>query len=296
METVNKYIFLMMSVGIVNITFAQQQPNFLFYQQNMSVINPAYSGSEGSLMSINYSSSWVGVNDAPKSATFVYNSREKNNASWGFSYLSDKVYVENQGIISVDFSYRLQLSENTNLHMGLKGGSLYNSLSLDGINRITNESNSVLGAVQNFINPLFGVGAYVRGEKAFVGISVPNVLNSKRYKEVNGLALTATDRPHFYLSSGLIIKLNDQIGFEPNFLYRFVSGAPNLVTAFANINFNDKIKVGTGVSNNNYIAGLILFEGLERLHIGYGYEMSQRTFKFALRANSHELMIRYKLD
>ncbi len=77
METVTKYIFLMMSVGIVNITYAQQQPNFLFYQQNMSVINPAYSGSEGSLMSINYSSSWVGVNDAPKSATFVYNSREK---------------------------------------------------------------------------------------------------------------------------------------------------------------------------------------------------------------------------
>jgi len=296
MEAVNKFIFFMMSVGIVNITYAQQQPNFLFYQQNMSVVNPAYSGSEGSLMSINYSSSWAGVNDAPKSATLVYNSREKNNASWGFSYLSDKVYVESQGIISVDFSYRLQLSENTNLHLGLKGGSLYNSLSLDGINRITNESNYVLSSVQNFINPLFGIGAYARGEKAFVGFSVPNVLNSKRYKDVNGLALTATDRPHFYLSGGLKIKLNDQIGFEPNFLYRIVSGAPNLVTAFANINFNDKVKVGTGVSNNNYIAGLLLFESLERLHIGYGYEMGQRTFKFALRANSHELMIRYKLD
>ncbi len=60
------YTYLLFFVGFTAITYAQQQPNFLFYQQNMSVINPAYSGSEGSLMSINYSSSWVGVNDAPK--------------------------------------------------------------------------------------------------------------------------------------------------------------------------------------------------------------------------------------
>lgn len=294
MKTLDTYLNFLLVIGFIGISYAQQQPNFLFYQQNMSVINPAYSGSEGSLISINYSSSWVGVNDAPKSATFVYNSREKNNASWGFSYLSDKVYVESQGIISVDFSYRLQLSENTNLHLGLKGGSLYNSLSLDGVNRITNESNSVLGAVQNFINPLFGIGAYVRGEKAFVGISVPNVLNSKRYKDVNGLALTATDRPHFYMSGGLSVELNDQIGFEPSFIYRFVNGAPNLLTAFANINFNDKIKVGTGVSNNNYISGLLLFSLIENMDVGYGYEMGQRNSDIALRANTHELLIKYK--
>jgi hypothetical protein len=75
-----------------------------------------------------------------------------------------------------------------------------------------------------------------------------------------------------------------------------VSGAPNLVTAFANFNFNDQVTVGTGISNNNYIAGLILFTGLERLDIGYGYEMGQRGSSVALRSNSHELMIKYKLD
>ncbi|NVJ64480.1 MAG: type IX secretion system membrane protein PorP/SprF, partial [Flavobacteriaceae bacterium] len=95
-------------------------------------------------------------------------------------------------------------------------------------------------------------------------------------------------------SGGLNLKLNDQIGIEPSILYRFVSGAPNLVTAFANINFNDKIKVGTGISNNNYVSGLILFSLLENIDVGYGYEMGQRTYKVALRANSHELMIRYK--
>ena len=98
------------------------------------------------------------------------------------------------------------------------------------------------------------------------------------------------------MSGGLNLQLSDQIGFEPSVLYRFVSGAPNLVTAFANINFNNQVKVGTGISNNSYISGLILFTGLERMDIGYGYEMGQRTSSVALRANSHELVIKYKLD
>lgn len=296
MKSIYKSFLLFLLVGLGSTAFAQQQPNYLFYQQNMSVINPAYSGSEGQFIGMNYSSSWIGVSDAPRSATLVYNTAIRNNASWGFSYLTDKVYVENQGIVSVDYSYRVQLSETTNLHLGLKGGALYNALDLNALNRITNEPNPALSGIENYMNPLLGVGAYIKGEKAFIGISAPNVLNTKRYKEINGIAVTATDRPNFYMSGGLTFQLNDQIGLEPSVLYRFVSGAPNLVTAFANININNQVKVGTGVSNNNYISGLILFTGLDRMDIGYGYEMGQRTSSVALRANSHELMIRYKLD
>jgi type IX secretion system PorP/SprF family membrane protein len=296
MNSIYKSLLVVMFVGLGSLVYGQQQPNYLFYQQNMSVINPAFSGSEGQFLAMNYSSSWVGVADAPRSATLVYNTAERNNASWGFSYLSDKVYVENQGIVSVDYSYKVQLSETTNLYLGLKGGALYNALDLNGLNRITNEPNAALSGIENYMNPLLGVGAYIKGEKAFFGISAPNVLNTKRYKEVNGIAVTATDRPHFYMTGGLNLAINDQIGFEPSVLYRFVNGAPNLVTAFANINFNNQVKVGTGISNNSYISGLVLFTGLERMDIGYGYEMGQRNSSVALRANSHELMIRYKLD
>lgn len=291
----NSYVLVLIACLSTSL-YAQQQPNYLFYQQNMSVINPAYSGSEGQFIAMNYSSSWVGVADAPRSATLVYNTDIRNNASWGFSYLTDKVYVENQGIVSVDYSYRVQLSETTNLHLGLKGGALYNALDLNGLNRITNEPNPALSGIENYMNPLLGVGAYLKGEKAFFGISAPNVLNTKRYKEVNGIAVTATDRPHFYMSGGLNLELSDQVVLEPSVLYRFVSGAPNLVTAFMNVNINNQVKVGTGISNNSYISGLILFTGLERMDIGYGYEMGQRTSSVALRANSHELMIRYNLD
>jgi hypothetical protein len=39
---------------------------------------------------------------------------------------------------------------------------------------------------------------------------------------------------------------------------------------------------------------MLLFKGMQRLDFGYGYEMGQRTSSTALRANTHELILRYK--
>jgi hypothetical protein len=62
---------------------AQQQPNFLFFEQNMSLFNPAYTGSEGSLAGLQYRSAWSGIEDSPRAASFIYHTKEKNKASWG---------------------------------------------------------------------------------------------------------------------------------------------------------------------------------------------------------------------
>jgi len=48
------------------------------------------------------------------------------------------------------------------------------------------------------------------------------------------------------------------------------------------------------VSNNDYVSAMLLFKGMQRLDFGYGYEMGQRTSATALRANTHELILRYK--
>ena len=165
---------------------AQQQPNFLFFEQNMSLFNPAYTGSEGSLAGLQYRSAWSGIEDAPRAASFIYHTKEKNKASWGVSYLSDRVYVENQGIVAVDYSYKLTLGSNTNLYLGIKAGVVYNNLDAAGLDRITQESNANLNSIQNYMNPLVGIGLLLKGEKYFIGLSTPNMLNSKRYKEAEG--------------------------------------------------------------------------------------------------------------
>ena len=61
---------------------AQQQPNFLFFEQNMGIYNPAFTGSEGAFVGLGYRAAWSGIEDAPRATSLVYNTNEKNRASW----------------------------------------------------------------------------------------------------------------------------------------------------------------------------------------------------------------------
>lgn len=242
-------------------SYAQQQPNFLFFEQNMSLYNPAATGAQGAFASIGYRAAWSGIEDAPRATSFIYNTKVKNNASWGFNYLSDQVYLENQGVVSVDYSYKLQISEGTKLHLGIKAGGVFNTIDLNKLNRITQESNESLGNVDNYMNPAIGVGAFLQSKKFFAGLSIP---------------------------------LGNSILLRPMMLYRVVSDAPNQITALGQIELKEQLSIGVGVSNNDYISAMLLFKGMQRLDFGYGYEMGQRTSSTALRANTHELILRYK--
>ena len=246
-------------------------------------------------LALQYRSAWSGIEDAPRAASFIYHTKEKNKASWGVSYLSDRVYVENQGIVAVDYSYKLTLGANTNLYLGIKAGVVYNNLDAAGLDRITQESNANLNSIQNYMNPLVGIGLLLKGEKYFIGLSTPNMLNSKRYKEAEGLSTTATDKPHLYTTAGFHLKLNNTITLSPSMLYRMVADAPNQLTAIAKLTLKDKLSLGVGVSNNDYISTMIQVK-MNQIDLGFGYEIGQRTSATALRANTSEMMLRYRFN
>jgi type IX secretion system PorP/SprF family membrane protein len=196
--------------------------------------------------------------------------------------------------VAVDYSYKLTLGANTNLYLGIKAGVVYNNLDATGLDRITQESNANLNSIQNYMNPLVGTGLLLKGEKYFIGLSTPNVLNSKRYKEAEGLATSATDKPHLYTTAGFHLKLNNAITLSPSMLYRIVADTPNQLTAIAKLALKEKVSLGVGMSNNDYISTMLQFK-MKQMDLGFCYEIGQRTSATALRANTSELMLRYRL-
>lgn len=283
-------IILLLSIATLN---AQQQSNFIFFEQNMSLFNPAFTGTEGSVAALSYRSVWSGIDGAPRVASFNYQTNQIKKASLGFSYLSDKVYIENQGIVAVDYNYNITVGTTTNLYLGIKAGLLYNSLDLMALNRITQEINPSLNSIQNYTNPLIGAGLLLKSDKYILGISTPNLLDSKRFKEQEGLITSATDKIHFYAIAGYNFDLNSNLCISPSLLYRIVNNAPNQISTLAKFTFKEKFSLGIGVSNNDYISTMFQVK-INRIDIGFGYEIGQRTSQ-ALRANSSELLIRYRL-
>jgi type IX secretion system PorP/SprF family membrane protein len=110
------------------IGFSQEQPTMLFFTENAPFYNPAFTGTYGQVATVNNRTQWAGVTDAPVLQSFSYQRDFKNRAAWGVSFQNDKVFIEKQGVLAVDYNYKLDLSENSQLYLGLKGGAYFKSI------------------------------------------------------------------------------------------------------------------------------------------------------------------------
>mgnify|MGYP001287287442 FL=1 len=265
----------------------------------MSLINPASTGIEGQMIGVNYKTSMMGIENGPKVQSLIYHSDENKNASWGISVQNEKVNIESYGIASFDYSYRIQISPNTKVNFGLKGGVFFNSIDINSIERVTQENNSSLKIVNNYWNPILGMGLFLKGNNYYLGISINNLLKSNRYQEENGIVSQAIDKGQLYISSGIDIKLTDILTLRPSLIYSFVKNLDNQLTAITNLEINDKISVGLGVSNNYYTNYQILFKGFKNFELGFGYEsrngINSQSVTSALKANNTELLLRYRI-
>lgn len=292
----SKYLWLVLLLTISGMSFSQEQPTMLFFTENAMFYNPAYTGTFGQVATIDNRTQWAGVSDAPVLQSFSYQRDFKNKAAWGLSFQNDKVFIEKQGIVAVDYNYRLDFSETSKLYLGLKAGAYFKSIDKARLNRLTNSTNNALEAVRNYSNPLLGAGVHLDSKHFFFSVGVPNILNSKRYKESEGLITTATDRPNLYLSAGSTLALTSSIALKPAILYRGVSDAPNYYNLQLMLEVKDKIGVGLSKMNNDYLGAMFLFKGMSFLDLGYAYEFSNRSSQIALKENNHELFVRFKFS
>lgn len=273
--------------------YSQQQGNFLFFETNMSVFNPAYTGSQGALASLQYKSSWMGVEGGPREAALVYHSKQKNKASWGLNFQTQRVFIENQGVVSADYSYELQLGATSQLFLGVKAGGFYNQIDLNNISRITTENNPYLNELENEMYPLLGAGLLLRSKGSYFGASIPNFLNAKRYIEANGFGVTSTDKAQLFLSAGTRIPLFGGLSVLPAVLYRFVQHAPNYWSAVGFLDYQDKIALGLGLANNQHMSALLKTSILSNTQIGFAYEFGLNTSATSLRENGLEVFLQY---
>lgn len=110
--------------------FSQQLPQFTQYMYNTISINPAYAGSRDAFSIIGlHRSQWADFEGAPTTQTLSINSPLSNNKiGLGLSIINDNAGYENYTYAYGDFAYRIDLSADVSLRMGLKAGASYYNL------------------------------------------------------------------------------------------------------------------------------------------------------------------------
>ena len=128
-----------------------------------------------------------------------------------------------------------------------------NSIDVNSINRITETNNPSLNLVQNYSNPIVGIGAYLKADNYYLAISINNLLDTTRYKEENGIESQAIDSGQIFTSVGFDININSQISLSPSLMYSIAKKIDNqlMILSYLNIGNNysfGDLKTGTQIS------------------------------------------------
>ncbi|WP_269236451.1 PorP/SprF family type IX secretion system membrane protein [Flavobacterium flavigenum] len=273
--------------------FAQQDAQFTQYMYNTININPAYAGSRGNLSVFGmYRTQWVGLDGAPETSSFSVNTPLGDNVGLGVSLVNDKIGPTNENNISADFSYSIATSATAKLSFGIKGSA--NLFNLDPSKlKQENQGDSQFQNFKNKFSPNIGAGIYWHTDKAYIGLSVPNFIQTNRYDD-NEVAIFK-DQINYYLIAGYVFDLDhyETIKFKPALLTKMVEGAPLQIDGSANFMFNDKFVIGVAYRWSASVSALAGFQITDSLYLGYAYDR-ETTKLVNYNSGSHEIFLRFE--
>ncbi len=283
-------LFALMFTGV--LSYAQQDAQFTQYMYNTINVNPAYAGSRGALsMFALHRTQWVGLDGAPVTNTVSINTPlNGSNLGLGVSLINDRIGPTNENAISADLSYTIQTSEIWKLSFGIKATANLFDLDVTKLNPVDATDPSL----QNYskFSPNIGAGIYLHSDKAYVGFSVPNFIETNRYDD-NEVAIFK-ERISYYLIAGYVFDLTNTIKFKPAVLTKMVEGAPLQMDVSGNFLFNDKFMVGLAYRWSASVSAMVGFQVTEGMYIGYGYD-KETTNLDNYNSGSHEIFLRYEL-
>lgn len=274
------------------LSFAQQDAQFTQYMYNTTNINPAYAGSRGvlSIFAL-HRTQWVGLDGAPVTNSIsIHTPFNGSNLGFGLSIVNDKIGPTQENTISADVSYSIRTSETFKLSFGMKATANFFDLDVNKLNPV-----NIDPSLQNFNNkfsPNIGAGIYLHSNKAYVGFSVPNFIETNRYND-NEIAIFK-EKINYYLIGGYVFDISSDIQFKPAGLLKIVQGAPLQADISANFMFMEKLTVGIAYRWSAAMSGMVGFQISEGMHIGYGYDL-ETTHLDKYNSGSHEIFFRYEL-
>ncbi len=278
-------------------TYAQQVPHFTMYMFNGTLLNPAHiNKSDYADVAIFYRRQWTGFPGAPETkAASINMPMQQERMTLGANIIQGTLGASSLLHARVNYSYRLQLSQNSILALGLTAGVYQYKLDADQLNLYHDiDSDPVFSqANSRFLMPDVGFGAIYKTPKYLVALSIPHLMPLK---------LSAVDAQltrHYFLMGSYCLPISREVTAVPSVLLKMVQGAPAEVDLNTNFMFYDRFWAGMTYRTGDAVAAQagIKFANPGRLkdhifRLGYAFDLTTSGLS-PYNSGTHEVMLTY---
>jgi type IX secretion system PorP/SprF family membrane protein len=275
---------------------AQQDPHYTQYMYNMNVINPAYAGSKENLsIGMLYRKQWVGIEDAPTTATLSGHTPIGKNVGMGLSVIKDNIGPVEENNIYGDFSYTLNLGGEHKLAFGIKAGLTLHKVGLysDIYSTLPDPNDPAFSQDTNNSYFNLGTGFFYYTNKYYLALSVPNMMKSK-HLDFNGRKF-GSEVSHYFLTGGYVFDVTENIKFKPFFMVKSAFEAPASIDLSTNFLFNQKFEAGVTYRLQDSFGAMFNYAISPNVKLGYAYDHIVSDLNVTT-PSSHELILLFDLN
>ncbi len=285
----------------MNISHAQQDPQFSQNMFNIMMFNPGYVGSKNAICASALNrQQWMEFEGAPVTSVFTVNSPFSlfgTDHGAGLHILSDELGFESNLSINLSYAYRMDIGSGK-LGIGLGFGMINSSLDAEWFipsgdsHTPASGDPSIPAGNENAMTMDFSAGLFYYTEDLYLGLSSTHLNESQI--EYNAEATPFLSR-HYYLTAGYTL-------YPQNPAYRVLPSltiqSDGVMTQFnigSAVEYDGKVWAGLYYRFGAAVVGMAGFELFNGINIGYSYDFSTTAIG-SHNKGTHEFMLRYCFD
>ncbi len=268
-----------------------QYTHFLF---NKLAFNAAYAGSEGvPTATALYRNQWLSLDGAPTTATLNFHTPFFDGRSgFGLNLTSDRVGILRSNSIDLSYAYRFQIAKKGQLSLGVNGKIEQGKMDWTEANPLDIGDGSIpAGAEAANVVPNFGFGIYYEQSNFYLGLSLPQLLNTSIYRDFD-VASPTRDFRTYYLMTGYLMNLTNSIKLQPGAMVSFNAETPFELDVNANLIFMDAFWVGANYRLGDAISALVQYQFNPNFRIGTAFDFTMTELN-SYSNGSVEIMLSY---
>lgn len=273
---------------------AQQMPDFTHYPAVLFHINPAYTGTKGTVdIRMNYRKQWQGFSGAPEQKFLGIHTRLwKGRIGLGSTIYKDVIGPATMFDYGFNAAYHLRFPD-VEFSMGI--GVRFNKYTMNSSDMTTHWEGdpAVVPGITSYDktkNAMAGMLLY--NDRFHFGVGVMNVFSMKAYFASGNVVKF---KQHYFLTVGYNFHGHPEYVWENNLMAEYVDGLPITLNYNLRVHFRQKLMFGAAWRLKDAIAlqaGWVFFRTVQ---VTYSYDIGISKLRKA-HNGTHEVTIGYRFD